>query len=446
MTARSRPLALLAAVLVTAGMTAASCEEQPSGVDVGEVRLGAVAEIVDAPATVTARSAATLTAASAGTLKELLVSAGDQVRPGQIVAVIDSPEATARLDAAARTRDAAAQAGYSGGSSGSGLGTAQRETDAAAAESFRAARAAAAQVADAQVRATLLHEVEAAKHRYDAASAAVAAATRAVQDGVAGLGSAVGALATAQRLQADQAYDLAKGTVDALTLRSPIAGVVQLGGASAPSAPGLTDLLQGAAGAVELPTGAGPPAGVDPAVPVGGYVGAGTAVLTVVDVSAPAVTAEVDETDVLLVTEGAVADVELDAAAGARYPGTVASIDLLPTESARGGVSYRVRITLADGTLADGGAAPMPRPGMSAVAHLRVREAADTVTVPAAAVFSTESGGEAVWVVDGGRAERVDVSVGVQGQDAVQIVRGLRAGQTIVVRGTDRVTDGQRVP
>ncbi|MDR7280532.1 efflux RND transporter periplasmic adaptor subunit [Catenuloplanes atrovinosus] len=444
MTPRSRPLALLAAVTLATGATAASCREEPSGVDVGEVRLGAVAEIVDAPATVTARSAATLTAASAGTLTDLLVRPGDEVRPGQVVAVIDSPEATARLDSAARALDAASQGGP--GIPAVGLDGARAETDAAAADSFRAARAAAGQVADADVRVALLREVDAAEHRYDAASAAVADATRAVQAGVAGLGTALGALSAAQRTQAEAAYDLAKGTVDALTLRAPIAGVVQLGGAAqAGAGVDVAELLESAGGA-RPPTGAGPPAGVDPAVPEGGYVGAGTTVLTIVDVSALGVTAEVDETDVLLVEEGAVADVELDAATGARYPGEVASIDLLPTESARGGVSYRVRITLGAGTLADGGVAPAPRPGMSAVAHLRVREAANTVTVPAAAVFSTESGGEAVWVVDGGRAERVDVSVGVQGQDAVQIVRGLRAGQTIVVRGTDRVTDGQRVP
>ncbi|GAB7049836.1 efflux RND transporter periplasmic adaptor subunit [Catenuloplanes indicus] len=443
MIARSRPLALLAAVTLAAGATAASCEEEPSGVDVGEVRLGAVSEVVDAPATVTARSAATLTAASAGTLKELLVRPGDTVRPGQVLAVIDSPEATARLDSAARTLDAAAQTGSPGFTAG-GLDGAQRETDAAAADSFAAARAAAKQVADRGVRDTLLRQVDAAQHRYDAASAAVADATRSVQAGVAGLGTALGALSTAQRLQAEAAYDLAKGTVDALTLRAPIGGVVQLGGAAAaPAGVDLTEILQGAA----PPTGTGgPPAGVDPAVPEGGYVGAGTTVLTIVDVSELSVTAEVDETDVLLVTEGAAADVELDAATGAGYPGKVTSVDLLPTTSARGGVSYRVRISLGPGTLADGGAAPAPRPGMSAVAHLRVREAANTVTVPAAAVFSTESGGEAVWVVDGGRAERVDVSVGVQGQDAVQITRGLRAGQTIVVRGTDRVAAGQRVP
>jgi hypothetical protein len=82
---------------------------------------------------------------------------------------------------------------------------------------------------------------------------------------------------------------------------------------------------------------------------------------------------------------------------------------------------------------------------MSAVAHLKVREATDAVTVPAAAVFSA-GGRDAVWVVRDGKAERVDVTVGVQGQDLVQIVTGVGAGQPVVVRGTDRVSAGQQVP
>jgi hypothetical protein len=79
------------------------------------------------------------------------------------------------------------------------------------------------------------------------------------------------------------------------------------------------------------------------------------------------------------------------------------------------------------------------------VAHLRVRQAADAVTVPAAAVFSAE-GRDAVWAVRDGKAERVDVTVGVQGQDLVQIVSGLGDGQQVVVRGTDQVHAGQQVP
>ncbi|HYN92655.1 MAG TPA: efflux RND transporter periplasmic adaptor subunit, partial [Pilimelia sp.] len=190
---------------------------------------------------------------------------------------------------------------------------------------------------------------------------------------------------------------------------------------------------------------AGPLPGVDGAVPVGGLVTAGTPVLTVVDTGQLGLLAEVDETDVLLVRAGLPATVELDAATGASYSARVSSVDVLPTQSTRGGVAYRVRLSLGAGTFADDRPAPVPRPGMSAVAHLRVREAADTVTVPAAAVFSTD-GRDAVWVVRDGKAERVEVTLGVQGQDAVQIVSGVADGQQVVVRGTDLVTVGQQVP
>src|SRR6185503_18119721 len=112
--------------------------------------------------------------------------------------------------------------------------------------------------------------------------------------------------------------DLAKSTVDALTLRAPVAGVVQLGGVSTAGTPSLADLVSAASGAA-LPTGALPPggaaaAGADPSVAVGGRVSAGTAVLTVVDVAELGLLAEVDETDVLLVQPGVTAGVELDAA------------------------------------------------------------------------------------------------------------------------------------
>ena len=74
------------------------------------------------------------------------------------------------------------------------------------------------------------------------------------------------------------------------------------------------------------------------------------------------VTAEVDETDVLLVKAGTKAVVEVDAVPDAQYVATVRAVDLSPTSSAGGGVSYRVRLALGAGTLAGGGAAPRPRP------------------------------------------------------------------------------------
>ncbi|WP_189195318.1 efflux RND transporter periplasmic adaptor subunit [Micromonospora fulviviridis] len=447
---RPRLVTAVLAVVALTGTTAASCGDDAPAVTVAEVGRSPVAEVIDAPATVTARAAATLTAPADGTLASLRVQPGQRVTRGQVLAVIDSPSAQDRLKQAREALRAAKRAGRGVGTGD--LGGRRRDTDRAADEAFAAARKAAGKIGDPQLRAALLLQVESAQRQYASAARAADRAVSAVQRGVAGLNSAVGALSTAQRLQAQQAYDLAKATVDALTLRAPIPGVVQPGGTRAATPTDLSGLLGAAGGAAPgldpSALGAagqgGPPAGVDDAVPAGGRVTAGTPVLTVVDTGQLGLLAEVDETDVLLVRAGVTATVELDAVTGATYDATVRSVDVLPTSSARGGVTYRVRLSLGAGRLGEGEAAPAPRPGMNAVVRLRVREAADAVAVPASAVFSAD-GRDAVWVLRDGKADRVPVTVGVQGQDLVQIVSGVRAGDRVVVRGADQVHDGQEL-
>jgi hypothetical protein len=160
--------------------------------------------------------------------------------------------------------------------------------------------------------------------------------------------------------------------------------------------------------------------------------------------SALSLVAEVDETDVLLVRPGVAADAELDAVPGASYAATVTSTDLAPTTSTRGGVAYQVRLSLGGGTTVDGDPAPEPRPGMSAVADLRVRSAEGAIAVPSAAIVR-DGQRDSVWVVVDGAARRRPVRLGAQGDATVQVVDGLRVGETIVVRGADRVEDGQEI-
>ncbi|WP_433551683.1 efflux RND transporter periplasmic adaptor subunit [Micromonospora zamorensis] len=451
-TTRPRLLIALTAVAVLTATTAASCGDDQPPVALASAARNPVSEVIDAPATVTARAAATLTAPADGTLSSLRVQPGQSVKRGQVLAVVDSPSAQQRLRQAKEALDAAKRAGR-GVSTGDLTGS-RRDTDKAANEAFDAARKAAEKIADPQLKNALLTQVTSAQRQYAAAAQSADQAVRAVQRGISGLNSAVGALSAAQRLQAQQGYDLAKSTVDALTLRAPIAGVVQPGGtrAGGGATGGLAGLLEQAGGAqaagldpsVLAPSQGGPPAGVDDAVAVGGRVTAGTPVLTVVDTGQLGLLAEVDETDVLLVKAGVTATVELDAVTGASYDATVRSVDVLPTSSAQGGVSYRVRLALGAGKLAEDEPAPTPRPGMNAIVHLRVREAADAVTVPASAVFSAD-GRDAVWVVRDGKAGRAAVTVGVQGSDLVQILNGVQPGDRIVVRGTDQVRDGQEV-
>lgn len=460
---RRGPLALSAASILLLSLTAVSCDDGGDGIDVARVGRADVVEVVDAPATVVATAAATLTAVADGTLATLRVRPGAEVTEGQLLAVIDSPGAQRRLDQAAEALALADQAATVPAGGGAGeLAATQDATDAAAGRAFDQARQAAEQLADERLREALQAQVAAAREQYQAAAAAARAAVRAVQQGVASLGSAVSALGAAQRLQAEQAYELAEATVDQLTLRAPFDGTVQLGGTGAPTGSGglLGDLLGGAGaagpdgaaagglpggGVPGVPGGSGPPPGVDPVPAAGAPVSAGTPVLTVVDVTELGAVAQVDETDILLVEPGVTAELELDAAPGARYPATVTAVDLLPTPSARGGVAYRVRLTVQAGSAADGTAAPPPRPGMSAVAALRVGEAVGAVAVPAAAVLRLGDA-DVVWAVRDGRAVRTPVTVGVQGRDVVEIASGLQPGDRIVVRGADRVTEGQRLP
>jgi HlyD family secretion protein len=404
--------------------------------------------VVDVPASVTARAVATLTSPAEGTLATLTVQPGAAVAAGAVVARVDSPTAQKRL-AEARAALAAARSASGRRVSAVDLSGAQRHLDQAAAEAFSAAREAAAGITDETVSTALLAHVDAAENSYRSAARTAARLIDQVQRGIAGIGSAVAALGAAQRVQAQAAFDLAKSTVDALTLRAPIAGVVQLGGpAAASTGTDLTGLLGAVAGPGVLPAAAGaaPNAntpGVDDVLAVGDRVSAGTAVLTIVDVSELGLVGEVDETDVLLVAPQVSASVELDAAPGVRYEASVRSIDLLPTPSARGGVAYRIRLSLS-GAEADGSPAPTPRPGMSAVAHLRVRTAVDAVAVPASAVFTSDLG-DTVWILRNGAAVRQQVRLGLQGEDLVQVLSGVQPGQRVVVSGADRVRTGQKL-
>jgi multidrug efflux pump subunit AcrA (membrane-fusion protein) len=106
-------------------------------------------------------------------------------------------------------------------------------------------------------------------------------------------------------------------------------------------------------------------------------------------------------------------------------------------------VSYRVRLDLGSGTNDDRTVAPTPRPGMSAVVRLRVRQATDAVTVPVSALI-TADGRDTVWAVRDGHYQQVAISVGVQGEDVVQVTGGLTQGQRIVVAGADRVHPGDK--
>ncbi len=414
----------------------------------GTVGRSTVTEVVEAPATVTAKATAEVTSAADGRISELRVREGQAVRAGRILLRIGSPRAERQLRDARRADAEAASAGNVAVPSG-GLTSAQLQADADARAAFAAARRSARQIADRQVRAQALAAVRASEAQYAAARAQAQDAVRQFNAGLGSLSNAIGSLASAQRVQTRAAVAAAQRTVDALTIRAPIAGRVSLttgGQASGTGDSGaalldqLPDSVRGQAGDLLGSSGG---AQVTGSLAEGQPVRSGQLLLRVTDASALTLAAQVDETDVLLVKPGVVGQAELDAVPDATYDAEVTTIDPTPSTSSRGGVAYTVRLSLGRGTEEDGTAAPEPRPGMSAVVDLMVRTATDAIAVPASAVFR-DGRRDAVWVVRAGMARKQLVRVGAQGEDEVQIVEGLKGGERIVVRGADRVRDGQR--
>ena len=449
-----RPLtAILAAAALSLGLAACSSDSQPL-IQTGEVGTATVVEVVEAPANVVAAAAASVTSPATGTVRTISVSDGQRVGKGDIILVIDSPE-TDRALATAQQAAAAAPPPVSLGAVSSSASSAQ--ATAAAERAFAQARAAAVRIPDPQTRKQALQQVAAAKAQFEAAQATATATVDQINQGIASLQQALASLTQSQQLQGQAAVAAAQRAVDALTVRAPIAGKV-IFGASAGSGSGtdngslsglvnqlpssLSGQAQSLLGGSGSSQGGGSTTG---ALNVGSPVSSGDPLLTITDVSTMSLRAEVDETDILLVHKNVKADVQLDAVPGASYRGVVRNVDFSPTTSARGGVAYVVRLDLGGGTMPDGLPAPKPRPGMSAIASLRVAIAKDTMAVPVSAVFRNGDQ-DAVWFVNNGKAEARTVTLGAQGQDYLQVTDGLQLGDLIVTKGADQVREGQSIP
>jgi RND family efflux transporter MFP subunit len=139
--------------------------------------------------------------------------------------------------------------------------------------------------------------------------------------------------------------------------------------------------------------------------------------------------AQVNEEDIPKVEVGQTVLLRSDAFPGQRLAGTVRDITPAGDPVAR---TYRIRVLLPDDT-------PL-RVGMSVEANIVVREKADALLVPAAAVSQ-----DAVYVVDGSRAVRRAVTVGIRGTQAVEILSGLKEGERVVAPIPSELTDGARI-
>lgn len=185
---------------------------------------------------------------------------------------------------------------------------------------------------------------------------------------------------------------------------------------------------------------------------------AGAVLMVISDMSEMMAEMRVGEVDVVKLSPGSPAEIQLDALPGQTFKGRVMNVATAP-DRGRGGAggqesqNYKVRVLLT-GTTEELGAL---RPGMSCRVAVLAREAKQALTVPLAAVQERDvkaKEGESlltgsrmvVYVAKDGKLQERAVKTGLVTRKAVQILEGVKAGEEVVTGPAKKLValaDGQ---
>lgn len=141
------------------------------------------------------------------------------------------------------------------------------------------------------------------------------------------------------------------------------------------------------------------------------------------------ITATVDERDVPRVRVGQQALMSTEAFPGRIMRARVREVTPGGDPAQR---AFRVRLAVEN-------APPLPL-GLTLEVNIVTRRVESAVLAPAAALS-----GDRLWVVSEGRARVRTVRTGISGADQVQILSGVRPGETVIVNPPDGLENGERV-
>lgn len=155
----------------------------------------------------------------------------------------------------------------------------------------------------------------------------------------------------------------------------------------------------------------------------------------------------VDENDINSIKLGQKAEIDVDAALGDKFSGTVSEIASSANVAAAGAATQKTEFEVK---IAITGNTAKLRPGMTANADIVTDTRANALGVPIQSVtvrtldqlgkdaakqgYKAGKDGfvEVVWVMDDGKVHASPVTTGIQSEDTIEIKSGLKEGQTVV--------------
>jgi membrane fusion protein (multidrug efflux system) len=168
-------------------------------------------------------------------------------------------------------------------------------------------------------------------------------------------------------------------------------------------------------------------------VSVGSVVNAGTVITTLDDASLIKLDFTVPDTFLFAVRTGLKVTASTAGLRGRSFEGKITNLDSRVDPATRS-ISVRAEIPNRDGAL---------KPGMFMTVSLQ-GDVTSALVVPEAAIVP-EQGRTYVFVVDNGVAQRREATLGRRKPGEVEVIKGVQAGERVVVDGTQNLRDGSKV-
>jgi len=183
----------------------------------------------------------------------------------------------------------------------------------------------------------------------------------------------------------------------------------------------------------------------DKAVTVGEAVSPGMPVMTVVDVDNPWVEIQLDEVDIGDIAVGQRVKLTTDAYPDSEFYGKITWVN---DKAELKKVGNRVRMDEEDlvfrsKVVFENGSQKL-RPGMTVYSQVITGEKKDVLVVPRTAI-TLSSGNTVVYRLSGKRVKEQMVEVGSKDPEKVEIVSGLKQGDSVAISNLTKLTNGQRI-